>query len=151
MYREYRELSKADAVTALYAEMASRHRVRARSLQVISVVEVASKDCKRDYVTAFHVRTPPIDPILFPGADDFRPPAESSHFGGFLWIGPLSSQCLCTKPISVSTLYHAELVNQVPAPAPRDEVAVQDHVCRKPPKHVLLNARSSDLTFVCRN
>jgi large subunit ribosomal protein L18Ae len=65
MYREYRELSKADAVTALYAEMASRHRVRARSLQVISVVEVASKDCKREYVTAFHVRTPPIDPILF--------------------------------------------------------------------------------------
>ena len=54
MYREYRELSKAEAVTALYREMASRHRVRARSLQVISVDEVASKDCKRKYVTAFH-------------------------------------------------------------------------------------------------
>lgn len=45
MYREYRELSKADAVTSLYREMASRHRVRARSLQVISVDEVASKVC----------------------------------------------------------------------------------------------------------
>lgn len=56
MYREYRELSKADAVTALYREMASRHRVRGRSLQVISVDEVASKDCKRAYVKAFHVR-----------------------------------------------------------------------------------------------
>lgn len=122
MYREYRELSKADAVTALYAEMASRHRVRARSLQVISVVEVASKDCKRDYVTAFHVRTPPIDPILFAGADDFRPPAESSHFCGFLWIGPLSSQrlsgfsvcALNPSPYPLSTMQNSSIKFPLP-------------------------------------
>ena len=43
MYREYRELSKADAVTACYSEMASRHRVRSRSLQIVSVDAIQAK------------------------------------------------------------------------------------------------------------
>lgn len=34
MYREYRELSRADAVKALYQDMAARHRARFRSIQV---------------------------------------------------------------------------------------------------------------------
>ena len=34
MYKEYRELSRADAVKALYQDMAARHRARFRSIQV---------------------------------------------------------------------------------------------------------------------
>ena len=34
MYKEYRELSRADAVRALYQDMAARHRARFRSIQV---------------------------------------------------------------------------------------------------------------------
>ena len=34
MYKEYRELSRTDAVEALYQDMAARHRTRFRSLHV---------------------------------------------------------------------------------------------------------------------
>jgi hypothetical protein len=34
MYKEYRELSRADAVHALYQDMAARHRARFRSIHV---------------------------------------------------------------------------------------------------------------------
>jgi len=36
MYKEYRELSRTDAVEALYQDMAARHRTRFRSLHVCS-------------------------------------------------------------------------------------------------------------------
>jgi len=54
MYREYRELTKADAVTACYRDMASRHRTRARSLHIISVDEVQAKDTRRENIKQFH-------------------------------------------------------------------------------------------------
>lgn len=34
MYKEYRELSRVDAVNALYQDMAARHRARFRSIHV---------------------------------------------------------------------------------------------------------------------
>lgn len=34
MYKEYRELSRAEAVRSLYQDMAARHRARFRSIQV---------------------------------------------------------------------------------------------------------------------
>jgi hypothetical protein len=34
MYKEYRELSRTDAVEALYSDMAARHRARFRSIHV---------------------------------------------------------------------------------------------------------------------
>jgi len=34
MYREYRELGEAEAVTACYRDMGARHRARAHSIQV---------------------------------------------------------------------------------------------------------------------
>ena len=34
MYKEYRELSRADAVKSLYQDMAARHRARFRSIHV---------------------------------------------------------------------------------------------------------------------
>ena len=34
MYKEYRELTRADAVHTCYQDMAARHRARSRSVQV---------------------------------------------------------------------------------------------------------------------
>ena len=34
MYKEYREMSRTDAVEALYQDMAARHRSRFRSIHV---------------------------------------------------------------------------------------------------------------------
>jgi large subunit ribosomal protein L18Ae len=36
MYKEYREMSRTDAVDALYQDMAARHRSRFRSIHVCS-------------------------------------------------------------------------------------------------------------------
>ena len=40
MYKEYREMSRTDAVEALYQDMAARHRSRFRSIHV-RVIQVA--------------------------------------------------------------------------------------------------------------
>lgn len=34
MYKEYRELSRTDAIESLYSDMAARHRARFRSIHV---------------------------------------------------------------------------------------------------------------------
>eukprot|EP00729_Bicosta_minor_P007572 gene7572-26388_t len=54
MYREYRELTKADAVTACYRDMASRHRVRSRSLHIISVDIIPASKTRRINIKQFH-------------------------------------------------------------------------------------------------
>ncbi|KAH8920171.1 ribosomal protein L18ae [Atractiella rhizophila] len=40
MYKEFRELSRADAVESLYQDMAARHRARFRSIQILRVTEL---------------------------------------------------------------------------------------------------------------
>ncbi|KAH8166004.1 hypothetical protein CIB48_g2233 [Xylaria polymorpha] len=51
MYKEYRELSRTDAVEALYQDMAARHRARFRSIHILRVVEVEKiDDIKRPYI-----------------------------------------------------------------------------------------------------
>lgn len=69
MYKEYREMSRCDAVEALYQDMAARHRARFRSIhvsfnidylddgdvnyisQILKVVEVAKgEDIRRPYI-----------------------------------------------------------------------------------------------------
>merc|ERR1712138_191260 len=58
MYREYRDLSAAAAVTACYREMASRHRCRARSVHVVEVKELDKpSDARRAYVKQLHQST----------------------------------------------------------------------------------------------
>mmetsp|Transcript_19174 Transcript_19174/g.60300 ORF Transcript_19174/g.60300 Transcript_19174/m.60300 type:complete len:178 (-) Transcript_19174:102-635(-) len=47
MYREYRDLKLTGAVNQLYSEMASRHRARPRSIQIIRTAQVADADVKR--------------------------------------------------------------------------------------------------------
>ncbi|KAI0360502.1 hypothetical protein OH77DRAFT_1393750 [Trametes cingulata] len=51
MYKEFRELSRADAVKALYQDMAARHRARFRSIHILRVVEIEkSEDVRRPYI-----------------------------------------------------------------------------------------------------
>jgi large subunit ribosomal protein L18Ae len=51
MYKEYRELSRAAAVDALYQDMAARHRARFRSIHILKVVELEkTDDVKRQYI-----------------------------------------------------------------------------------------------------
>ena len=48
MYKEFRELTRADAVKALYQDMAARHRARFRSIHV-RVHVVADSDAANLY------------------------------------------------------------------------------------------------------
>ncbi|THH11961.1 hypothetical protein EW146_g7863 [Bondarzewia mesenterica] len=51
MYKEFRELTRADAVKALYQDMAARHRARFRSIHILRVVEIEkSDDIRRPYI-----------------------------------------------------------------------------------------------------
>jgi len=51
MYKEYREMSRTDAVEALYQDMAARHRARFRSVHILKVVELEGFDIiKRPYI-----------------------------------------------------------------------------------------------------
>ncbi|KAF2637399.1 ribosomal protein L18ae [Massarina eburnea CBS 473.64] len=51
MYKEYREMSRTDAVDALYQDMAARHRSRFRQVQILKVVEVVkAADIRRPYM-----------------------------------------------------------------------------------------------------
>ncbi|KAH0422162.1 hypothetical protein CcaCcLH18_12991 [Colletotrichum camelliae] len=51
MYKEYREMSRTDAVEALYSDMAARHRARFRSIHILKVVELEkADDVKRPYI-----------------------------------------------------------------------------------------------------
>jgi len=57
MYKEFRELTRADAVHACYQDMAARHRARFRSVQILRVVEITK--------TA-DIRRPNIKQLLVP-------------------------------------------------------------------------------------
>lgn len=51
MYKEYREMSRTDAVHAMYQDMAARHRARFRSIHILKVVEVEKiDDIRRPYI-----------------------------------------------------------------------------------------------------
>ncbi|KYK55897.1 putative 60S large subunit ribosomal protein [Drechmeria coniospora] len=51
MYKEYREMSRVEAVEALYADMAARHRARFRSIHILRVIELEkTDDIKRPYI-----------------------------------------------------------------------------------------------------
>ena len=54
MYREYRDVTVAGAVTLCYRDMGARHRARAHSIQIIKVEEVKASNCRRPQVTQFH-------------------------------------------------------------------------------------------------
>ncbi|KAI9246702.1 60S ribosomal protein L18ae [Phascolomyces articulosus] len=50
MYKEYRGMSRVEAVGQCYQDMAARHRARFSSVQIIRVAEVKSADVRRQYI-----------------------------------------------------------------------------------------------------
>ena len=54
MYKEYREVTLTGAVKKMYADLASRHRARRSSIQIIRTAVVAAKDAKRPSTQQFH-------------------------------------------------------------------------------------------------
>ncbi|KAL4785345.1 ribosomal L18ae/LX protein domain-containing protein [Aspergillus varians] len=51
MYKEFREMSRTDAVESLYQDMAARHRARFGSIHILKVVEIENNDSiRRPYI-----------------------------------------------------------------------------------------------------
>jgi large subunit ribosomal protein L18Ae len=50
MYKEYREMSRAEAVAAMYKDLAARHRARFRSIHIIKVAELKNSEVRRPYI-----------------------------------------------------------------------------------------------------
>merc|ERR1711939_88406 len=53
MYKEYRDVTLAGAVSQMYQELSSSYRARFRSIQILETKQVASKDVKRAQVRQF--------------------------------------------------------------------------------------------------
>eukprot|EP00310_Coccolithus_braarudii_P018503 CAMPEP_0183351916 /NCGR_PEP_ID=MMETSP0164_2-20130417/26334_1 /TAXON_ID=221442 /ORGANISM="Coccolithus pelagicus ssp braarudi, Strain PLY182g" /LENGTH=178 /DNA_ID=CAMNT_0025524221 /DNA_START=44 /DNA_END=580 /DNA_ORIENTATION=+ len=53
MYKEYRDTTLNGAVDKMYSEMASRHRARRSSVQIIRTARIAAKDTRRDNTKQF--------------------------------------------------------------------------------------------------
>jgi ribosomal protein L20A (L18A) len=58
MVKEFRALSRAEAVEAMYQDMAARHRARFRNVQILRVAEIEKTD---------DIRRPYIKQLLTPG------------------------------------------------------------------------------------
>ncbi len=51
MYKEYRSMSRTEAVEGMYQDMAARHRSRFRNIHILKVVELEkTADVKRPYI-----------------------------------------------------------------------------------------------------
>ncbi|KAJ3214933.1 60S ribosomal protein L20 [Dinochytrium kinnereticum] len=50
MYKEYRELTRTDAVAACYQDMASKHRARFSSIHILKVTEVKKEAVRRPHI-----------------------------------------------------------------------------------------------------
>ncbi|XP_018012052.1 60S ribosomal protein L18a [Hyalella azteca] len=53
MYREYRDLTMAGAVTQCYRDMGARHRARAHSIQIMRVEAIEPKKCRRPHTLQY--------------------------------------------------------------------------------------------------
>jgi len=54
MYKEYRDVTLNGAVKKMYADLASRHRARRSSVQIVKTAVISGKDTKRAYTQQFH-------------------------------------------------------------------------------------------------
>lgn len=54
MYKEYRDLSVAEAVTACFRDMGATYRVRPHSVQIIRIEEVDAAKTRRPHIKQFH-------------------------------------------------------------------------------------------------
>jgi len=57
MYKEYRDVSRVNAVASMYQDMAARHRSRFRSIHILRVVKIEkTEDVKRPYIRQLLVK-----------------------------------------------------------------------------------------------
>ena len=56
MYREYRDTTRAGAITQAYREMGARHQTRTHSIQIIRIDQIAAGKTRRPHMQQFHVR-----------------------------------------------------------------------------------------------
>ena len=54
MYKEFRDITVNAAVEKLYSDLASQHRARFSSIQIIKYAIVDNKDCKRTATMQYH-------------------------------------------------------------------------------------------------
>ncbi|WP_395239551.1 eL20 family ribosomal protein [Salmonella sp. s54412] len=50
MYREYRAMTVAEAITSCYRDMAARHRARATVIQILKVEVIPASKCRRPHM-----------------------------------------------------------------------------------------------------
>ncbi|KAI9636286.1 60S ribosomal protein L20 [Dioszegia hungarica] len=74
MVKEFRALSRAEAVESMYQDMAARHRARFRNVQILRVAEIAKKD---------EVRRPYIKQLMEPGLKFPLPHRRTTSKGWF--------------------------------------------------------------------
>jgi len=75
MYKEYRDLTLNGAISQMYQEMASRHRVRYPCIFVIKTATVPASACKRANIMQFHdskIKFPITYKNARPSAPEFR-------------------------------------------------------------------------------
>mmetsp|Transcript_24446 Transcript_24446/g.40189 ORF Transcript_24446/g.40189 Transcript_24446/m.40189 type:complete len:172 (-) Transcript_24446:83-598(-) len=54
LYKEFRDVSRVGAVAQMYDDMASRHRGRAESIQIIDIKTLTDEETKRPNIKEFH-------------------------------------------------------------------------------------------------
>jgi large subunit ribosomal protein L18Ae len=57
MTKEFRDVSKAGAVSQAYNDSASRHRARYHSIEIMGVKSIPNHECRRAFVKQFHNTT----------------------------------------------------------------------------------------------
>lgn len=97
MVKEFRALSRAEAVESMYQDMAARHRARFRNVQILRVAEIEKKE---------DVRRPYIKQLLEPGLKFPLPHRRTTSKNWFAASRPVSafnSICLNTTLTQQST------------------------------------------------
>ena len=80
MYKEYRDVTMNGAVDRLYLDLASRHRARSRSIQIIKTAVLKDEECKRESTLQFHG---PKEELKFPLTHRVMRPSEKKYRTAF--------------------------------------------------------------------
>jgi len=96
MVKEFRALSRAEAVEAMYQDMAARHRARFRNVQILRVAEIEKKD---------DVRRSYIKQLLEPGLKFPLPHRRTKSKAWYAANRPVSYTCGFDKDDLLMTVY----------------------------------------------
>jgi ribosomal protein L20A (L18A) len=101
MVKEFRALSRAEAVESMYQDMAARHRARFRNVQILRVAEIEKKE---------DVRRPYIKQLLEPGLKFPLPHRRTTSKAWFAASRPVSisvyayGTCCCQLRLLMNSL-----------------------------------------------